>query len=73
MVLKLLKYDQKLCRVKTFFDAISALFCLIVRSLSKEEEKRNILKEHFRNLNLQKGVEIKPQKKATLSPRIRRG
>ena len=36
-------------------------------SLSKEEEKGNILKQHFRNLNLQKGAEIKPQKEQLLA------
>ena len=38
-----------------------------VRCLSKEEEKRNIHKQHFRNLNLQKGVKIKPQKRRLLA------
>ena len=33
----------------------------------KEEEKRNILNQHFRNLTLQKGVEIKPQKRKLLA------
>ena len=36
-------------------------------SLSKEEEKCNILKQHFRNLSLRKGVEIKPQKRQFLA------
>ena len=31
-------------------------------SLSKQEEKRNVLMKHFRNLNLQNGVEINRQK-----------
>ena len=39
----------------------------MLRSLSKEEEKCNILKQHFRNLNLQKGIEINPQKRQLLA------
>ena len=38
-----------------------------LKSLSKEEENHNILKQHFLNLNLQKGVEIKLQKRQLLA------
>ena len=31
-------------------------------ALSKEEEESNILTKHFRTLNMQRGIEIKPQK-----------
>ena len=50
------------------FGHFGSIYLIVkLRSLSKEEEKRNILKQLFRGLNLQKEVEIKPQKRQLLA------
>ena len=38
-----------------------------LRSLSKEKEMCNIFKQHFRNLDSQKRIEIKPEKRQLLA------